>query len=180
MRQVIPLFAVLLTAQITSAQSTFKATVKDQDTKAPVVAATIRLKDSNLTATTDNNGVAELANIPNGEQTIEVFAVGYETKSATLVFPLTDQSDSVFFIKVTAEIGEVTISTTRTGREIDDVPTRVEAIDEEEVDEKISMRPANVSMVLNESTGIKVQQTSASPILKAFAFRDWMGGIRRF
>jgi len=38
----------------------------------------------------------------------------------------------------------------------------VEAIDEEEVDEKTNMRPANVSMVLNESTGIKVQQTSAT------------------
>src|SRR5689334_11715805 len=64
-------------------------------------------------------------------------------------------------MKVTNEVGEVTITSTRTGREIDDVPTRVEAIDEEEVDEKTTMRPANVSMVLNESTGIKVQQTSA-------------------
>ena len=54
------------------------------------------------------------------------------------------------------------MTTTRTGREIDDVPTRVEAIDEEEVDEKSNMRPSNVSMVLNESTGIKVQQTSAT------------------
>ena len=60
------------------------------------------------------------------------------------------------------EAGEVVISTTRTGREIDDTPTRVEAIDEEEIDEKSSMRSSNVSMILNESTGIKVQQTSAT------------------
>ena len=162
MRQVILLFAVLLTAQITFAQSTFKATVKDQETKLPVVGATVSVKASGLSAPTDNNGVAELTNIPNGEQTIEIFSAGYETKSLRIVFPLVEQGENVFFIKVTAEMGEVTISTTRTGREIDDVPTRVEAIDDEEVDEKISMRPANVSMVLSESTGIKVQQTSAT------------------
>src|SRR6185436_21115146 len=95
-----------------------------------------------LSATTDNNGVAELANIPNGEQTIEISSPGYETESLKFVFPLAEQGERVFFIKVTAEMGEVTISTTRTGREIDDEPTRIEAIDEEEVDEKISMRPA--------------------------------------
>ena len=77
-------------------------------------------------------------------------------------FPLTGRSESLIFIQVTNEVGEVTITSTRTGREIDDVPTRVEAIDEEEVDEKTNMRPANVSTVLNESTGIKVQQTSAT------------------
>lgn len=60
------------------------------------------------------------------------------------------------------EMGEVTITTTRTGREIEAEPSRVEAIDEEEIDEKINMRPANVSMVLHESTGIQVQQTSAT------------------
>ncbi|HEY5446314.1 MAG TPA: hypothetical protein VIJ87_17965, partial [Pyrinomonadaceae bacterium] len=66
MRQVILLFAVLLTAQITFAQSTFRATVKDQETKLPVVGATVSVKASGLSATTDNNGVAELTNIPNG------------------------------------------------------------------------------------------------------------------
>src|SRR4030095_10851998 len=90
------------------------------------------------------------------------FSPGYESKELKINFPRTQQNDDVIFISVTNEVGEVTITTTRTGREIDDVPTRVEAIDEEEVDEKTNMRPANVSMVLNESTGIKVQQTSAT------------------
>jgi iron complex outermembrane receptor protein/outer membrane receptor for ferrienterochelin and colicins len=83
-------------------------------------------------------------------------------KELKFTFPLAGQGENLIFIKVTNEVGDVTITSTRTGREIDDVPTRVEAIDEEEVDEKSSMRPANVSMVLNESTGIKVQQTSAT------------------
>ncbi|RYZ80517.1 MAG: TonB-dependent receptor, partial [Proteobacteria bacterium] len=40
--------------------------------------------------------------------------------------------------------------------------TRVETIDAEELEEKTNMKPANVSMVLHESTGIQVQQTSAT------------------
>jgi outer membrane receptor for ferrienterochelin and colicins len=161
-KQVILFFAVLLTAQISFAQNTFKATVKDEDTKEPVAGAIVSVRDTDITAATDASGVAELTNVPDGEQTIEVFSAGYEAKELKVVFPLTARGENLVFIKVTNEVGEVTITSTRTGREIDDVPTRVEAIDEEEVDEKSNMRPANVSMVLNESTGIKVQQTSAT------------------
>src|ERR1044072_2013095 len=61
------------------------------------------------------------------------------------------------------ELEEVTVvSTTRTTRTIADLPTRVEVIGGEEVDEKNNMRPANVSMLLHESTGMQVQQTSAT------------------
>ena len=153
---------VFLTAQLTLAQSTLKITIKDEGTKEPVAGATVSVKDSGISGTTDAQGGAQLSSIPDGEQTIVIFSPGYETKELKLTFPLTGPPETVVYIKVTNEVGEVTIISTRTGREIDDVPTRVEAIDEEEVDEKTNMRPANVSMVLNESTGIKVQQTSAT------------------
>ncbi|HEX8266575.1 MAG TPA: TonB-dependent receptor [Pyrinomonadaceae bacterium] len=162
MKQVILFLTVLLTAQIAYAQNTFKAIIKNEETKESVAGAKVSVKDTEILATTDANGRAELTNIPDGEQIIEVFSAGYETKELKFTFPLADQSERTVFIRVTNEIGEVVITTTRTGREIDDVPTRVEAIDEEEVDEKSSMRSSNVSMILNESTGIKVQQTSAT------------------
>ncbi|HEX6185633.1 MAG TPA: TonB-dependent receptor [Pyrinomonadaceae bacterium] len=154
---------VLLTAQVSFAQIPFKVTVKDQETRQPVVGAKVSVKDTEISVVTDANGVAQLTNVPDGEQTVEIFSVGYETKELKVTFPLAQQGENLVFIKVTNELGDVTVvATTRTGREIDDVPTRVEAIDEEEVDEKSNMRPSNVSMVLNESTGIKVQQTSAT------------------
>lgn len=162
MKQVISFFAILLTAQISFAQNTFTATVKDEDTRQAVVGATVSLKDTDISATTDAQGIARLTDIPDSEQTIIIFSAGYEIKELKFTFPLAAQSENLIFIKVINEVGDVTITSTRTGREIDDVPTRVEAIDEEEVDEKANMRPANVSMVLNESTGIKVQQTSAT------------------
>ena len=163
MRRVLLLCAVLLTVQVSFAQIPFKVTVKDQETRQPVVGAKVLVKDTEISVVTDANGVAQLTNVPVGEQTVEIFSVGYETKELKVTFPLAQQGETVVYIKVTNELGEVTVvATTRTGREIDDEPTRVEAIDEEEVDEKMNMRPSNVSMVLNESTGIKVQQTSAT------------------
>jgi iron complex outermembrane receptor protein/outer membrane receptor for ferrienterochelin and colicins len=162
MRQFI-LFAVgLLTVQVSLAQSAFKVTIKDETTKEPIAGVSVTVKDSAISAMTDAQGVVQLTNIPDGEQTITIFSPGYEAKELKFTFPRPEMSETVIFIRVTNEVGEVTVTSTRTGREIDDVPTRVEAIDEEEVDEKTNMRPANVSMVLNESTGIKVQQTSAT------------------
>lgn len=163
MKKVIIFFAVLLTtASISYAQNSFRAIVKNEETKEAVNGASVSVKETQITATTDVNGKIGLTDIPDGEQIIEVFSAGYATKELKLTFPLTNQDEQIIFIKVNNDVGEVIISSTRTGREIDDVPTRVEAIDEEEVDEKINMRPANVSMVLHESTGIQVQQTSAT------------------
>lgn len=162
MKRYILFLAVLLAAQVSFAQNTFKATVRDEDSKVPVTGATVSVKGAEISATTDADGVARLTGIPAGEQTIEIFSPGYETKELKLTFPLASPGESEIFIKIDNDYGEVTVTSTRTGRVIDDVPTRVEAIDEEEVDEKSNMRPANVSMVLNESTGIKVQQTSAT------------------
>ncbi len=151
-------FAIVFMAQVAFAQSALKVTVKDDNTKEPIAGATVIVKDTSIFATTDSQGTALLTNIPDGV-TIVIFSPGYELKEMKLTAP---PSETSVFLRVTNEVGEVTITSNRTGREIDDVPTRVEAIDEEEVDEKTNMRPANVSMVLNESTGIKVQQTSAT------------------
>ena len=60
------------------------------------------------------------------------------------------------------ELEEGVIRSTRTSRTFRNTPTRVETIDAEELEEKANMKPANVSMVLHESTGIQVQQTSAT------------------
>lgn len=60
------------------------------------------------------------------------------------------------------ELEEIRIQSTRTSRTIRNTPTRIETIDAEELDEKGNMKPANVSMVLHESTGLQVQQTSAT------------------
>src|SRR5688500_14490258 len=56
----------------------------------------------------------------------------------------------------------VTVTATRTDRRIEDVPVRVEVVPSEEVQEKIMMTPGDVSMLLNETNGLRVQMTSPS------------------
>ncbi|MDZ7764310.1 MAG: TonB-dependent receptor plug domain-containing protein [Melioribacteraceae bacterium] len=58
---------------------------------------------------------------------------------------------------------------------MDAEPTRVEVIAGEEIDEKISMDPSNISMILNESTGIQVQQTSAASANNVFRIQGLDG-----
>ncbi len=58
------------------------------------------------------------------------------------------------------EIEEIVVMTTRSRRRVQDEPTRVEIIDQEEIDEKILMRPGNISMMLAETGGLRVQVTS--------------------
>ncbi|MEI6947442.1 TonB-dependent receptor [Paraflavisolibacter sp. H34] len=60
------------------------------------------------------------------------------------------------------EMEEVTVTSTRSKRHIDDIPTRVEVVSGEELAEKAVMQPGNVRMLLSETTGIQTQQTSAT------------------
>ena len=58
---------------------------------------------------------------------------------------------------------EVTVvASTRTGRRIEDQPLRVEALNREEIEEKMLMTPGDVVMLLNEMGGMRVRTTSPS------------------
>lgn len=59
-----------------------------------------------------------------------------------------------------AEIEEITVQATRSRRRLQDEPIRVEVIDQEEIEEKLLMRPGNISMLLAETGGLRVQVTS--------------------
>lgn len=60
------------------------------------------------------------------------------------------------------ELEDVIITATRTSRTIANNPTRTETISGEELNEKANMKPGEIRMLLNESTGIQTQQTSAT------------------
>ena len=60
------------------------------------------------------------------------------------------------------QVEEILITSTRGKRSFADLPTRVEVLGAEEINEKTNMKPGDIRMLLNESTGIYVQQTSAT------------------
>ena len=57
---------------------------------------------------------------------------------------------------------EIVVQSSRSTRTVKTIPTRIEFIGVEELGEKVAMNPTNISMVLRESTGIQMQQTSLS------------------
>ena len=57
-------------------------------------------------------------------------------------------------------IEEVVVTSTRSRRSFEEQPTRVEVLGRGEINEKANMKPGDIRMLLNETTGIQVQQTS--------------------
>jgi iron complex outermembrane receptor protein len=59
-------------------------------------------------------------------------------------------------------IEQIIVTSTRVRRSFAEQPTRVEVLGGEEINEKVNMKPGEIRMLLAESTGIQVQQTSAT------------------
>ena len=114
-------------------------------------------------ATANELGMLEIENIPNGSQTIKFSFLGYEPEELDLIFPREDTRTLVIFLEPGGEeMEEVIIASTRSRRTIANIPTRVEVISGEELEEKGNMKPGDIRMLLNETTGIQTQQTSAT------------------
>lgn len=157
------LIICLFTAQNIFGQNTFKAIIKSEKTKEPLQGATAYIDKLKLSTVSNNNGEITFANIPNGNFKIEFSYVGFEKIKKAFTFPLKSLSE-IIEIELepnASQLGEVVVSTTRSSRSIKNLPTRVEVITADELDEKGSMKPGDIKMLLNESTGIATQQTSA-------------------
>ena len=161
---VIPLLLVFFVIVPLEAQQADSGTVDVtvQEPMGPVAGALIR--SGGKSATTDANGRTRLV-LPAGRRTLLVARVGYVPKRVELVVI----ADSTIPLTIDVEMEdaimmeEVTVSTTRTERLAGETPVRVEVLDEMEVDENTLMAPSGITMLLNETPGLRVQP--ASPTL---------------
>ena len=127
----------------------------------PIFGATVYFEELEKGAVTDFDGIATFNEIPNGEHIIIVSFLGFETLKTTIQIP--SNSDLIFKLKSGGnELDEVVLQSSRSTRTEKKIPTRIEFIGVEEMGEKAIMNPTNISMVLRESTGIQMQQTSLS------------------
>ncbi|MBX2933314.1 MAG: TonB-dependent receptor [Ferruginibacter sp.] len=163
MKKICLLLIATILIYAAKAQNTFNVIIKDEKTLAPLHGASVMVTSSNIGGHADPLGQAKLFNIPNGKQLIAFSFTGYQTVSRHYTFPLANNNPIIVLLNpADDEMDEVIVQSTRTSRTIGNTASRVETIDGEELDEKNNMRPANVSMLLHESTGIQVQQTSAT------------------
>lgn len=134
--------------------------VIDAESKEAIFNAAITGKGFRNGTATDTFGVAKLR-FPAGLNELIVSHVAYEAQKIPFTAPLADTM-IVELKSNEEEEEEVIIQSTRSSRTIQDIPTRVEFIAGEELDEKANMKPGDIRMVLTESTGIQTQQTSAT------------------
>ena len=155
---------VLLCTSAIFAQNSFKAVIKCAHHKEPLSGATVSIPALNKMAVADSNGRVVITNIPAGKHMVKVTYVGRPDMEKEFSFPLASVETVDIFLEEEEheEEEEVVIQSTRSSRTIQNIPTRVEFIAGEELDEKANMKPGDIRMVLTESTGIQTQQTSAT------------------
>ena len=152
-----------LNINLAFAQNNVRFIIKDAESKESLIGATVLIVGSNNGATTNEEGIADLKNIPNSNLPVEFSYVGYEKLTKTFDFSSeNDKTIEILLSEDESNLQEVTVSSTRSSRTISEIPTRVETIGGEELEEKGNMNASNISMLLRESTGIQTQQTSAT------------------
>lgn len=158
-RIIMPVLFMMLSSWTIYAQHTLKAIIRNHDRES-LPGATLQLEGTTQGASADEDGRIELSGIPDGTHTFVASFLGYTEKKITLTFPRQNEVLEITLEDEGEELEEVIVTSTRVSRTIENIPTRVETISLEEIDEKSNMRPNNVVMLLHESTGIQVQQTS--------------------
>lgn len=146
-----------------AAQNTFKAVIRDAKTGNNLVGASAFIDSLRLGSSTNAKGELTITNIPNGKFGIEFSYTGYEKKKKDFSFPMANPNE-IFEIDLEQnpiELGEVMVSITRSSRSIKDIPTKVDVLAAEDLDEKGEMKPSDIKLLFNETTGITTQQTSA-------------------
>lgn len=140
-----------------------------------------RVVAGDATATTDAAGLAALV-LPAGPIAIAITKDGFVDVSTTLtVVAGEDASLVVTLAEVpTVEDEVIVVATTRTGRRLEDQPTRVEVLGREEIEEKMLMTPGDIVMMLNEMGGLRVQATSPSIGAASVRVQGMQGRYTRF
>lgn len=164
MRRFIYMVLLLIASIHLHGQNTITFKIIDKEHKEALVGATAVIKGSANGAVADENGFATITDVKVGLLNVVFSFVGYETEERQIHFPLPKTAVDYMTIELEEEeneMEEVVISATRSTRTIRDIPTRVEFIGSEELEEKNVMKPGDIRMLLSESTGIQTQQTSA-------------------
>ncbi|MBF8291456.1 MAG: TonB-dependent receptor, partial [Steroidobacteraceae bacterium] len=111
-------------------------------------------------AVTDVRGEAQLV-LAMGSHTIRIERLGFVTESlAVNVLPAGNRPIVVRLHDESLESQVVVVTATRSGTVVGDQPVRVEAVPEEEIEENLTIQPGNLSTLLNELAGVRMESTA--------------------
>lgn len=134
------------------------------------------------TVTTDAEGVAQLPATTDGVFQLTVSKEGFVAVATDLTIVAGRDATVIVALvrEPTVEEEVVVVASTRTGRRLEDQPSRVEVLDREEIEEKMLMTPGDIVMMLNEMGGLRVQATSPSLGAASVRVQGMKGRYTRF
>jgi outer membrane receptor for ferrienterochelin and colicins len=163
MKTVIGLLICLQAGLFAKSQYSITCLVKDSSEGEPLTGVSVNIKDANRNAVTSNTGAVKF-NLPAGTYQISFSHIGFNTKTLNITIPLPG-ADSILVVllgKEEKEMQQVIISSSRTDSRIENTPTRVEVLGEDEVDDESGIRPSNIASMLGDVAGIQSQRSSAA------------------
>jgi outer membrane receptor for ferrienterochelin and colicins len=131
-----------------------------QSESGPVAGAQVMA--GGMSAVTDQNGVATIMVNP-GNLDVNVSREGFITSKISVTVAPGQTQEIVLDLQPNPNAEQqITVSATREEMRLEDVPLRVEVIQQEDIEEELMMKPGDIAMMLNEMGGLRVQQTSPS------------------
>jgi outer membrane receptor for ferrienterochelin and colicins len=154
------LFGALLSSATTASAQVPTGTVTILAVADTAPVGGVHVSSGAVSALTDERGLAVLR-LTAGQHTLNIQAHGFHARNLRL--RVRAGADTLIVVPLepeALEIEAIIVASTRTDRRIEDEPLRVEVIGREEVEEKMLMTPGDISMLLNETAGLRVQPTA--------------------
>ncbi len=143
-------------------QQYFTAIVRDSLTQEALTGVAVVEQGTTNGAVTDVNGKVRFPVSGIGDVIFTLQYVGYIDKNIVVPIPQPDSLLTIFLSADNVALNEVTVSSVRTNSRIEDIPTRVEVLGLDDLNEENGVKPGNIMSLLGDIAGIQMQQVSAS------------------
>ena len=141
------------------AQSTVKFSITDKNTQEPLIGVNIFISEIQLGSTTDVNGQSTI-DLQTGKYNAQCTYIGYESFDLEINIP-NKLNYNIALVPSSSELDEVVVVSSRANRSVANIPSRIEVITDE-IEEAATMDPSKIAHLLMHTTGIQVQQQSAT------------------
>lgn len=153
---IILIFFSVLTLMAEETDAMLFGDVKSKTTGKHLPYVQIQVKGTKLITNCDKSGHFQLANLPEGEQTIVASFVGYKPQELKVMMKRNKGTEVYFFLEEDEqELGQVVVTGTRTQHFLKDVPIRTEVLTSQAL---INKNAQNLYEALEGVPGIRVEQ----------------------
>ena len=173
-------FLLLVAASIPAFSQAPTASVRVEVRAGSVPVPGAKVTISSKTIATDVTGIAVIP-VPLGNVEVAVAKEGFLPGIASLA--ITEPREWHIILELQPQPSqkeEITVHATRTDTRLQDSPTRVEVLEQEEIEEKLLMTPGDIVMMLNEMGGLRVQTTSPALGAASVRIQGMRGRYTRF